>query len=95
MWRCWLFGHKRKYVGVEDRFDKRDPYPQECPHGYKFTTHCDFCMNVMQIARWFCERCTKGGEHAIRRGEGLYTVSFGKLVPDEKKWANYKTENVG
>jgi hypothetical protein len=90
---CWLLGHKRKYVGVEDRFDKSEIYPKYCPHEHQFIRHCHFCWNVMQIARWVCERCPKMGELPIRKGEGVYTVHFGKLVPDEKKWANHKLEN--
>jgi hypothetical protein len=92
---CWLFGHEKKYVGVEDRLEKKDAYPKDCPHGWSFIKYCNFCLNVMQIARWFCQRCPKGGETYIWRGEGLFTVQFGKLVPDEKKWANFKIENAG
>ena len=90
-----LFGHKKKYVGVEDRFDKSDPYPKECMHGPRWTSHCTFCKNVAQIARWVCERCQKMGQTPIWLGQGVYTVHFGKLVADEKRWANYKTENYG
>lgn len=89
---CWLRGHEKKYVGVEDRLDKTEHYPKYCVHQHQFIRHCDFCWNVLQIARWVCERCDVMGERNVRRGEGLFTVSFGKLVPDEKKWANYKLE---
>lgn len=89
---CCLLGHKKKYVGVEDRLDKTEIYPKYCAHQHQFIKHCDFCWNVLQIARWVCERCDAMGERIIRRGEGLFKVHFGELVPDEKKWANFKLE---
>ncbi len=87
---CWLLGHKKKYVGVEDLMEKRDFYPQTCPHGWHSVKHCGFCWKIMQIARWACIACNRMGEDHIWRGQGLFTVQFGELVPDEKKWANFK-----
>ncbi len=90
--RCWFLGHRKKYVGVQDLLDKTEIYPKYCIHQCQFIRHCDFCWNVLQIARWVCERCSVMGEKSIRRGDGLFMAYFGKLVPDEKKWANFKTE---
>ena len=87
---CWLLGHQKKYVGVEDFMEKKNFYPGTCPHGFHGVRNCDFCWTIMQIARWACTRCRKMGEDRIWRGQGLFMVSFGELVPDEKKWANFK-----
>lgn len=84
---CLLGLHKKKWVGV---FDYPLPGPsQKCPHGWwEWRIHCNTCPKTSQVARWSCEVCIKMGEHFIMKGEGLYTVKFGCLVPDEKRWGD-------
>lgn len=87
---CWLTGHSKKYVGVEDviwegEFGLLD---RPCSHDKKSLFQCDICGKSVQIARWVCE-CGQMGETYIPHGTGIYRVDFGKLVPDEKRWANH------
>lgn len=86
----WLTGHKKKYVGVEDIVWVGDAGVLErpCPHEHSCLVHCSTCGKSVQIARWVCE-CGSMGETYIRQGTGIYRVDFGKLVPDEKRWANH------
>lgn len=37
--------------------------------------------------RWFCDACQAMGEHCWDRN-GEWYLEGGKIVPDEKKWAN-------
>ena len=87
---CWLFGHEKKYVGVEPIVWKNrlGELPLPCPHGFEFMKNCGVCDKATQICRWICE-CGSMGQDFIR--EGFYKVEFGKLVPDEKGWGNYTT----
>jgi len=87
MIRCW-FGHTQKFVGINE-IPMENPYPGVCHHGYHFRDHCDICRNSAQVAMWVCEHCPKMGAVFIKRSDGIFTVSFGKLVPDEKAWSNY------
>ncbi len=80
-----LIGHAERYVGVVD-LDVMKWRPP-CAHGKQFLDHCDVCKGSVQIARWVCD-CGVAGETYIKRGTGIFTVQFGKLVPDEKRWAN-------
>lgn len=83
-----LFGCDKKYVGIEEVPLRRDDNRQ-CPHGwYKIWEHCDFCKVFGQVAHWVCRRCEKMDRTIIRRSSGVFMVEFGKLVPDEKRWAN-------
>lgn len=88
---CWLFRHQRRYVGVQD-FSYADWGGSNIPciHGWYSLNGCTPCRLTVQLARWACDRCGKMGEDRIKKGEGIYTVSFGMLVPDDKRWANYK-----
>ena len=86
---CRLLGHSKKYVGVKD-IEWVDTYGSlkvPCAHGYCFINNCDTCKTTVQIARWVCA-CGAAGETYIKRGTGIFAVHFGKLVPDEKRWAN-------
>jgi hypothetical protein len=88
---CWLFGHRKEYVGVE-AVVWTGPYgdlPRPCVHGYTFLNHCDVCGKSSQVARWYCP-CGEMGQTFIPIGKGLYRVYMGQLVPDEKAWANLK-----
>jgi hypothetical protein len=89
--RCLFFGHRRKYVGVEDIVWNTDMgfLEKRCPHGYATLYNCDICGKSNQIARWVCP-CGSMGERYIRISEGVFTIHFGRLVPDEKRWANWK-----
>lgn len=86
---CWLVGHRHHYVGVENIVWKDDSgyLAHPCPHDYLFLKHCNKCRDTAQIARWMC-RCGKMGETYIREGQGMFKPEFGRLVPDEKAWAN-------
>lgn len=87
---CFFFKHRRKYVGVQDfRVDDLD-ISLKCMHGFYGLDYCDTCRATVQFARWTCDRCGKMGEDRIMKGQGIFTVSFGMLVPDEKRWANFK-----
>ena len=87
---CWLTGHKKKYVGVEDIVwaDDSGSLKRPCVHDHAWLKHCSVCGKSVQIARWVCE-CGMMGETFIAQGAGIYRVEFGKLVPDEKRWANH------
>lgn len=80
-----IFGHPRKYVAAM-------PLEFEYYNGLgeaKYKTVGGISVLYSHVARWVCatEGCPKMGEHPIR-GQGAWTVSFGKLVPDEKRWSN-------
>ena len=87
---CWLIGHKKKYVGVEDIVwaDDSGSLKRPCVHDHAWLKHCRVCGKSVQIARWVCG-CGMMGETFIAQGAGIYRVEFGKLVPDEKRWANH------
>jgi hypothetical protein len=87
---CWLGGHTKNYVGVEDVVwkDEYGVLERPCSHDRTWLKHCDICGKSIQIARWFC-LCGEMGETFIRVGTGIFKVEFGKLVPDEKRWANH------
>lgn len=84
-----LFGfHQKRWAGV---VDFKLPSPSDliqCDHGKNWWPGCDPCSTTVQIAKWYCECCTKMGERWIKKGEGLYTVKHGYLVPDEKRWGD-------
>lgn len=91
---CFLFGHRKRYVGIRDQ-DKGDPnelqkFKDRCLHGYMYFDHCGRCMDTSQLAMWVCDRlgCMEMGVTSIKRGDGIFEVRFGALVPDEKRWAN-------
>jgi len=91
---CWLFGHKKRYVGIRDQ-EKGDPqrlmrFKDKCVHGYWYYDHCGQCMDTVQVAMWVCDRrgCIGMGTTPIKNGTGLFAVHFGALVPDEKRWSN-------
>lgn len=75
---CLLF-HKKEYVAIRD-IREHNPISycggsaQACPG---------------QIARWICRSCGKMGEKYLCHKKGFYAISFEKLVPDEKRWANF------
>lgn len=80
-----LFGHPRKYVAaVPLKFDFYNGVGDP-----RYETSGGITVSYSHIARWVCanENCKGMGEHPIE-GPGAWTVSFGKLVPDEKRWAN-------
>jgi hypothetical protein len=87
---CWLVGHCQMYVGVEDivwvgEFGELE---RPCVHNRPWLKCCDICGKSIQIARWYCP-CGVMGETFIPKGKGLFRVEFGRLVPDEKRWANH------
>ena len=41
---------------------------------------------TLQVARWQCDECGHQGEDEFTQ---YYYISFGKLVPDSKRWANW------
>lgn len=89
---CWLLGHDKKYVGIEDITWKGEFgfFERPCIHDCICMKHCSICGKSTQVARWVCS-CGLMGETYIKVGTGLFQVSFGNLVPDEKRWANCMT----
>lgn len=39
------------------------------------------------LMRWFCDACNSMGEHCWDK-TGEWKLEHGKIVPDEKRWAN-------
>jgi hypothetical protein len=39
------------------------------------------------LMRWFCDACNSMGEHCWEK-TGSWKLEHGKIVPDEKRWAN-------
>lgn len=90
---CLLGIHRKKYVGVVDfklSYSIHDCH--DCVHKKPQAYYCSDCRHSHQVARWACERCTKMGEKWIRKSEGLFTIEYGYLVPDEKRWGNLSTK---
>jgi hypothetical protein len=89
---CGLFGHEKKYVGVEDIVWEGEYglFERPCVHDEIGMKWCSVCGKSCQVARWVCS-CGFMGETYIRIGAGMFKVEFGKLVPDEKRWANHTT----
>lgn len=89
--RCW-FGHRKKWLAVY--LFCSSPCRGECPakdsHGgnwYDSKNHWD----TVQIGRWVCERpgCLAMDEKCFGdASRKRYTIEFGRLVKDEKVWAN-------
>lgn len=93
---CRFGAHRRKYVGVANIEDVTfaAKWGRMCSHGYYGRENCLTCSKTSQIARWVCVCCGAMGERYIKRGQGVFTVTFGKLVPDEKRWANPNPEEA-
>lgn len=72
--KCFLLGHKKEYVAVRFGRITHGPYST-----YPYTRGT--------LARWICKRCIAVGEDDI---ESFVKVHQGKLVPDEKAWANWE-----
>lgn len=51
------------------------------PEGRTYSDHHRFRM------RWFCDACESMGEHCWDK-TGEWKLEHGRIVPDEKKWAN-------
>jgi hypothetical protein len=86
---CLLGWHRKKWVGV---FDYPSPPPdRKCPHDWwDWKTHCKICHKNVQTLRWSCDCCIKMGERFIARGQGIYKIEYGCLVPDEERWGGNK-----
>lgn len=41
---------------------------------------------IIQVARWQCDDCGHLGETSLYC---YYYISFGKLIPDSKRWSNW------
>ena len=92
--RCW-FGHRKKWLAVYlfnsyNTPTRCGPCPAKDSHKsewYESSAHWD----VVQIGRWVCERpgCLAMGEKCFGdASKKRYTIEYGKLVKDEKVWAN-------
>lgn len=91
---CLLGIHRKKWVGVFDYVIP--PQDQKCPHGHWAPKiYCETCRGTVQVARWACEVCIKMGERSIMKGNGLYKIEYGFLVPDEKRWGDPTDPKAG
>lgn len=51
------------------------------------STECDPTDYHRFLMRWFCDACASMGEHCWDK-TGEWKLEHGKIVPDEKRWAN-------
>lgn len=78
------FGHRKRYVAI---VLKSGFSCSRITHSYHYMA----IEEPTQVARWVCDRCGKMGEYCLGQEiKGTWTVSGGRLVPDEKRWANLK-----
>lgn len=85
--RCW-FGHRKKWLAVY--LFSYGHCPAKETHGtYEGSFHERW--EYVQIGRWVCERegCLGMGEKCFGdASKKRYTIEYGRLVKDEKVWAN-------
>ena len=86
--RTCLFHHRQKRFIAMDLHGRKNEQGVDIPRCRCFgdpigtiTDHHRFLM------RWFCDVCTSMGEHCWDK-TGEWKLEHGKIVPDEKKWAN-------
>lgn len=76
-----FFRHRAK------RFLSMDYHGYKNPQGiYIDKCRCD-TMSHRFLMRWFCDACKSMGEHCWDQ-TGEWKLEHGKIVPDEKRWAN-------
>lgn len=82
------FGHRKKYLSVEVR--KGGYGGVNCG---AFFHQLHWSQDNYSLTRWVCERCDKMGEKCLGDTKnGRWTIVNGRLVPDEKKWANFDSQ---
>lgn len=89
--RCW-FGHKKKWVAVYLFRDGR--CPASSTHGTYAGSYHDR-WEYVQVGRWLCERekCLAMGEECFGdASKKRYAIEYGRLVKDEKVWANPRVQ---
>lgn len=82
-----FFRHRRRYVSI---YDKKFYSGQACDVR-AFYIHWHWSDTTFQVARWVCDRegCLGHGEICLGEYEkGIYTIHQGKVIIDEKRWAN-------
>ncbi len=91
---CWFFGHDQEHISI--RSDRRWNDHGDCGRlehrthrGYK-----DGKENLWPcyITKWVCRRCPDMGFRCIGDVyEGAWKIEYGRVVPDSKKWAEFRT----
>jgi hypothetical protein len=83
---CFLaFGHRRKYLNVEVRCGTFGGW--SCG---RFLHRWHFSDDRIWVTRWVCSRCGKMGQTCLGDARhSAWKIEHERLVPDEKRWANF------
>jgi hypothetical protein len=78
---CFFRHRQKRYIAMDyrGRNTAQGVYIGQCRCWDTFNCH-RFAM------RWFCDACKQMGEHCWDK-TGEWKLEHGKIVPDEKKWA--------
>lgn len=87
---CWLRGHDKKHLSIEVRTwtSGTCKRPSHRYHGGYVTQFPCY------ITKWVCEKCDAMDYFCVGEAkDGAWTIEHGKVVPDEKAWAQWDKSN--
>lgn len=83
---CFL-GHRHKLFIAMDYHGYKNPQGIFIERCRCFSVSGEATDKHRFVMRWFCDACDSMGEHCWDK-TGSWKLEHGKIVPDEKRWAN-------
>lgn len=85
---CKWFGHDKKYVALRTCGCVASTSPEASGRGFNCDHNHQIGDKGIYIARWICRRCPEMVEECLGKSRD-WKIEHERLVPDEKKWANW------
>jgi hypothetical protein len=85
--RTCFFGHREKRFLSMDYNGAKNAQGVFIPRCMCFSNNGSPTDRYRFRMRWFCDGCNEMGEHCWDK-TGEWKLEHGKIVPDEKRWAN-------
>lgn len=82
-----VLGHRQKRYLSMDLHGKYNAQNLFVPRCRCWAGDCEFSDYHRFLMRWFCDACGSMGERCWDK-TGEWKLEHGKIVPDEKRWAN-------
>lgn len=85
---CWFFGHQKKHLSIERRVFLETGIcgRPDHPRAHKYLGVEAVCF----VTKWVCSKCQEMGLFCVgEEKDGAWTIEHGKIVPDEKAWAQW------
>jgi hypothetical protein len=82
-----ILGHRQKRFLTMDFNGAKNAQGIFIPRCRCFTVQGEATDYHRFLMRWFCDACNSMGEHCWEK-TGSWKLEHGKIVPDEKRWAN-------